>query len=200
MFARAMFARTLLAAMTAIGVTPAQAHEVVPGASGFLSMLLHPFFALEIVLLMLGLALLAGTDERQRTVLWSGIAVPVGVAIGLFAQVPMLALPGLWWWPMIAGALLGLLLASGIRIGQAGTLVAACIAAATVGLGVPRERPFLSGAIEAWGGVTVALLLLLAVVAVPRAGLRHPAARIATRVAGAWIAAIAILGLSAALR
>lgn len=189
-----------LLALLVIGATPAAAHEIWPGLPGVVSMVLHPFLAPEIVLVMMGMALLAGVDERRTTVLLCLPMAAVGVAVGLGAQGSLLAVPGLWRLPMIVAIGLGLLVASGLRIGQMTTLIAALLAAATVGLGVPRERPFLSGAIEAGAGVAIALAIMLAVVALPRARLRHPIPRIAARVAGAWIAAIALLGLAAALR
>ena len=187
-------------ALLAFGVTPAAAHEIWPGVPGVVSMVLHPFLAPEMVLVMLGLGLLAGADERPATVWLSAAMGAVGVAIGIAAQVPLLAFPGLWWWPMIVASGIGLLVASGLRIGVMVTLVVAMLAAVTVGLGMPRERPHLSGAIEAWAGVTTALGIAMAVVAWPRAMGRHPVLRIAARVAGAWIGAIGCLGLAAAMR
>ena len=189
-----------LLVLLALGSVPATAHEIWQGMPGVVSMVLHPFLAPEIVLVMAGLALLAGTDERRATVLLCALIATTGAAIGLAAQGALLAFPGPWRWPMLAASGLGLVVASGVRIGRAGTLAATLLAAAVVGLGVPRERPFLSGAIEAWVGVSVALAIMLALVTMPRASMRHPFVRIAARVAGAGIAAISMLGLAAAMR
>lgn len=183
-----------------LSATPAAAHEIWPGAPGVVSMLLHPFMTPEIVLVMAGLALLVGANERRATVLLCAPLIVAGVAIGLASQVPLLAFPGLWWWPMIVASWLGLVVASGVRVGRVATLIAALLAAVTVGLGVPRERPFVSGALEAWAGVTLALLVVLALFSVPRASAHHPLVRIAARIAGAWISAITMLGLAAAMR
>lgn len=190
----------LLAAVLVLGPSCAAAHEIVPGVSGLASAILHPFVTAEIVLVMVALALLVGAEGWSRALALCAPIIATGAAIGLRLQTALLALPALWMWPMVWAGLLGLLLASGLRIGRWPTLGLAFVSAVTVGLGVPRERPFLSGAIEAWGGATLAMLILAVALALPWAAFESALARSARRVAGAWIAAIAALGLAAALR
>ena len=54
--------------------------------------------------------------------------------------------------------------------------------------------------LEAAVAAAAALALALAAIALPRMLLRHPVARLAGRIAGAWMLAIAMLGLAASLR
>lgn len=180
--------------------TRTEAHEVIPGVVGLASAALHPFLATEIVLVMVASALLAASGERWRTLVWCSAATAAGVAIGMGLQVPLLAVPGLWRWPLAVALGLGLAVASGIRFGETARIAMVVVAAVAVGLGTPRERPFLSGAAEAWAGSVLALHVVGVVLAIPLLRFPHPALRIAARAIGSWIAAISALGLAVAFR
>lgn len=188
------------AALAILPAGPLLAHEVIPGAPGLVQAIAHPLLAEDLVLVASGLALLVGADARTGTI---GLACPVvvlGCGFGLAFQGQMLALPGLWWWPMAMAAVFGTVVASGVRVGRIATLLAAFLGAVVLGLGLPRERPHLSGAIEAGAGLVIAVVIAFAALALPQAQLSHPVVRLAGRIAGAWIAAIALLALASALR
>ena len=182
-------------------VPQASAHEIVPGVSGLVSVMLHPFVTVDTVLVMVGLALVVGA-ARSRPAVPAGIAsVLAGALAGVVIQPWALTVPGLWRWPLVVSVVLGALAAWGVSIGARALLMIGFLASLVVGLGVPPERPGWSGNLEVAAAVSLAVLTTLLVVALPRAGLgRYGAVRVAGRVVGAWCVAIASLGLAIALR
>jgi hypothetical protein len=175
----------------------AQAHEVIPGVTGFASLLLHPFVAVETALVMLGLALVTGAAESWRGLLVVCAVSMIGAAAGVMLQPWAIIAPGLWRLPLLLALLLGTAAALGRAATLPSLLVLAAAASVVIGLAVPPERPGLVGRFEAICAVASAVLIVLLVIAVPRMVLaRIWAAQLAGQIAGAWIFAIALLGMA----
>jgi hypothetical protein len=168
--------------------------------TGFASLVLHPFVAVETILVIAALALAVGATERPALVLFATLPAAAGAMLGAALQVEALLWPGLWRLPLVVGLALGMVAASGRSGGTWESLAIAFIAATTIGLGVTAEAPGLAGRFEAGAAAAAAVVLGLIVIALPRALLHHVVARLAGRVAGAWIVAIAALGLAVSLR
>jgi hypothetical protein len=183
-----------------LGPLPALAHEIVPGVMGFASLVLHPFTAVETILVIGALAFAVGSTECPALVPLCCLPAVAGGMLGAALQVEALLWPGLWRLPLFMGLALGAFAASGRSAGTWGSLAITFIAAATVGLGVIPEEPGLTGRLKAGAAAAVAIIVGLIVLALPRTFLRHAIARLATRVVAAWIVAIAALGLSVSLR
>jgi urease accessory protein len=168
--------------------------EMAPLLSAYIGGFLHPLAMPAHVLALAGLAAIAGRIGGFTPI----IPFSIGVAIGLGAlawgvgETPASDV-------LLAGAVLcGLLLASGaaatVLRGVGAPLALACGAA--LGLDSPPEAIRLGEAFAAVTGTAcgaVAALALTALAATAIAPWRHG---IALRVAGSWIAAIAILALA----
>ncbi|MGE0698482.1 MAG: hypothetical protein AB7O57_05245 [Hyphomicrobiaceae bacterium] len=187
-------AATLL--LAGLGTSHGLTHEIVPGVRGLGSLALHPLVAVDTVLVVLGMALLAGGGERPRGLLAGLPAIVLGAVAGVWLQRMALAVPGLWRAPLLVGLGLGLMVASGVAPGWRVTLACWLVSASVVALAVPPEHAGLAGRAEAVAAVTAVLGAAMALVALPRAAISSPLLRIGARVAGAWIAAIAVLGLA----
>lgn len=188
------------AALLPLATGPSAAHVLVPGVSGLASLVLHPFAGVETLLVIVAAAIVVGASERPWVLWTAALAGLVGGTLGALLQAGALAWPGLWRLPLVVAAALGAMAALGRTPGSVGCAAAACLAAITLGLGLTPERPGLSGILEAAVAAAAALALALVAIALPRMLLRHPVARLAGRIAGAWMLAIAMLGLAASLR
>jgi hypothetical protein len=175
----------------------AQAHEVIPGVTGFASLVLHPFVAVETALVMIGLALVTGAAESWRGLLFVCAVAIIGAAAGVMLQPWAILVPGLWRLPLLLALLLGTAAALGRAAALPSLFVLAAAVSVVIGLAVPPERPGLIGRLEAVCAVAAAVLIVLLVIAVPRVVLaRVRAVQLAGRIAGAWIFAIALLGMA----
>jgi hydrogenase/urease accessory protein HupE len=184
-----------------VTVSSASAHEIVPGLRGFPSLLLHPFVAVEMVLIMVGLALAAGASGPQMPLAAGMVAVMLGSLAGAVAQPSALTVPGLWRGPLVLALGLGALVATGRSLGRSVLVALGFVAAIAIGLGVPPERVGWVGKVEVAGAAAAAIAVTLLALALPRAKFAdHAPVRIATRIAGAWCVAIASLGLATGLR
>jgi urease accessory protein len=170
----------------------AAAHPI-PGVGDFYSGMLHPLLALDQIVPLIALALLAGQQQRRAAVAVLCV-LPVSVVAGAAAGLAWKAPAFLSFLNIAAMVALGLLVALSRPLPQA--LVCALAAALGLALGqalgaditadeAPRFIP----------GVALATL----VVAVYGIGLvrrlQAPWMRIAVRVAGSWVAAIGIMVL-----
>jgi hypothetical protein len=182
-------------------VLPAEAHEVVPGVRGFASLLLHPFIAVETVLLMIGLALIVGAADGRPRLIAAIITLPLGALAGVALQPLLVSVPGLWRLPLGLAFILGAAAAAGRALRLPALIALMLLVALTIAFAVPPERPGLAGRLEVAAAVNAAILLVLLVVAMPRALLnhRHPA-RLAGQILGAWIVAISLLGIANSFR
>lgn len=197
------FPRQLGLALVCTGLVipqPAEAHVIIEGVTGFASLVLHPFAAVDTILVILALALAVGANERPAVVAACFLPAIAGGLIGSQLQDKALLLPGLWRLPLVMGLAMGLLGASGRAAGTWGSLAITLLAGIAIGLGLVPEAPGLTGRLEAGAAGATAIVLGLIVVAWPRSLSRHPVLRIGGRVIAAWIVAIAALGLSVSLR
>lgn len=180
--------------------SPAAAHVIIEGVTGFASLVLHPLVAVDTILVIAALATVVGATERPMLPLLCPLPALVGGVLGVSLQLQALLWPGLWRLPLVVAIALAAYAASGRNMAPWGALAATLIAATTVGLGLVPESPDLGGRLEAGAAAAAALLLGLLVLAWPRTMTRHHIARLAGRVMSAWIAAIAALGLAVTLR
>jgi urease accessory protein len=176
-----------------IAATPCTAHMPVEGVGGFGGGLLHPLLVPAHGLSILALGLLIG-PLQNRLLVWCIFSV--ALALGLIAIALALEETPAVTILLVASALAGLLIASA-RI--APTIVT-CVLAAIVGAAIALDSPPQTIAIEegnailagTWLGASVALAAIIAIAA----RLRFPWQQIGKRIAGSWIAAIAILVLA----
>ncbi|MGD9805324.1 MAG: hypothetical protein AB7E81_02380 [Hyphomicrobiaceae bacterium] len=189
----------LISAITV--VAPAEAHEIIPGVTGFPSLLLHPFVAVETALLMAGLAVVAGVAGRVPPMISGGAAIVIGAMVGVALQSSAVLLPGLWRVPLGLAFILGALAATGWRLPAAGVVGLGLLVAIAIGIAIPPERAGLIGRLEVAAAVVSAILLVILLIAVPRIAFdRLRPVRVAGQILGAWILAIALMGLAISLR
>lgn len=179
---------------------PASAHEIWPGAPPVIGAALHHVQAPELVLLILAGALVAGSLARCWHVALAVPVLAVGLGAGLVAQPLLIGVSGLWRLPLLLSALAGLSVAAGVRGSTLATIGLLAVLAVATGLGIPRERPGLSGALEAWLAACLLNVFAALLLGLPQQLVRHRSMGLAARIAGAWIAAISLLGLAASLR
>jgi hydrogenase/urease accessory protein HupE len=191
------FLTAIISIATVLLAGTANAHEILPGVTGFASLLLHPFVAVETVLLMLGLAFVAGATESGRAILLACTVVVIGAGAGVMLQPSAIMVPGIWRLPLLLALVLGTVAATGRSAALPVLFILALLVSVVVGIAVPPERPGFEGRLETIAAVGVAILAVVLVIAVPRALLgRFRIVRLAGQVAGAWIFAIALLGMA----
>lgn len=190
--------RSLAAGALLLAAPPAWAHGTLPGGGGFLTGALHPFAAVEHLVLLLALGLLMGRLTRERR--GPGLALlAAGLALGLAAAATLAALP----LPASARgpAILALALACGLllaleRLPPPPLLAAMGLGAGLlVGLDTDLAAPPLAPAL----GVLVGVFLIVLDAAALSAWATRPPFPIVRRVAGSWIAATAFMLLALAL-
>jgi urease accessory protein len=159
--------------------------------------LLHPLATPVQVIALAGLALIVPRNKRNAAFASSAVEVAfaVGLAIGLGAleegagETP--AADGL-----LAGATLcGLLAASGVRASAALALPVALISGIALGLDSPPDAVNMAEAVATLIGIACGAVVALALMASLAIRIGRPWRGVALRVAGSWIAAIAILAL-----
>lgn len=177
----------------------AYAHAPIEGLGTFYGYFLHPFFAPETALLVIGSALLAGQQGRQGARAGLG-----GVALGLAAGLVAIAV-----WPemsidprfvLIAAALAGALLTldQSLHVFIPFLLGLTCGAVITL----DPDLAVLEGR-DVWlarAGLAAGLLFFTAVVSGLSAESRLPVLLIGRRILGAWVVAAAILVLALSLK
>jgi hypothetical protein len=159
--------------------------------------LLHPLTTPVDVIALVGLALIVPRNKRNAAFASAIIEVTfaVGLAIGLGAlaagvgEAP--AADGL-----LAGATLcGLLAASGVRASVARALPVALMSGVALGLDSPPQAINLAEAVATLIGTACGAVVALALMASLAIRIGRPWQGVVLRVAGSWIAAIAILAL-----
>lgn len=184
---------------------PAAAHQIVPGVTGFPSLMLHPLASADTTLCLLAAGLLIGLRGPLRPVLGAA-ALAAGVALGAASQLVFTgALPSLVFvvllnLPLGLAGLGGVLVATAPRLGPVGLAAALVALAAMIGMLLLPEAPGIAGLAEAAAGALLGAVLAAALVAVP---VRLVGARFGTvpaRVVGSWLAAVAIFMLALSLR
>jgi urease accessory protein len=191
--------RALAAAPLSLSAGPAAAHGGLPGGGGFLSGALHPFAAVEHLVLLLALGLLAGLLPRERRPRALALLL-AGLLAGLAATVTGRA--GLLPAGTVAAAILALALIGGLLLALDPALPAAAVpgVALAAGLAVGADTEVGgASALAAAAGVVVGAFLIVLDAAALSAWATRPPLPIARRVAGSWIAAIAIMLLALAI-
>lgn len=176
---------------------PAQAHSPIEGLNDFYAGALHPFLAPAHLVVLLALGLAIGQHAQpalaraKPPLLALLLALPLGLATHRLAGDPD-----------TDRALLGLAAALGLAVAAQWRAPAAALAVLTVAIALnvgwgsgpggvgDRER------VLALAGTAASVLLLVTYVAVIASHATRPALRVATRVAGSWLAATALLVLA----
>lgn len=189
--------RALGAAALLLGAGPASAHGGLSGG-GALSGALHPFAAVEHLVLLLALGLLAGRLPRERrggtfALLLAGLLAGLAAtAIGGVVLLPAGAATA----AILALALLaGLLLALDPDLPKAALPAAALVAGLAVGTDTEVGG---ASALAAAAGVVGGVFLIVLDAAALSAWATRPPLPVARRVAGSWIAAVALMLLALA--
>ena len=197
---RRAWVATLAGSAAAGSATSAEAHLVNTDLGPFYGGLVHPLTALEHLLPLVALGLLAGQQgsATARRVL---LALPLGLAGGAWLSYPRPTWSGIQILNLLSLLVLGLLvsvnwhLPTGVTEGLSlivGVTHGVANGAAAAAAGVSPDL-FVAGLLAA--GVALATLVPALVLS-----LRAAWGRIAVRVVGSWIAAVGLLMVSFALR
>jgi hydrogenase/urease accessory protein HupE len=181
----------LLAAMLA-ATTPAQAHLMNSGFGPFYDGLAHPLISPEDLLPAVAMTLLAGLGgvRAGRFVL---ATLPAAWLAGMAAGWAI-GLPGApAWLNALVTALLGVLVASDLRLPLALVIAVAAALGALHGYDNGHDLAATTDALLGIAGITVSLFAIVSLLAGQVAVLRAHWARLAVRISGSWIAAIGML-------
>lgn len=165
------------------------------GAESFVRGLLHPVVTPAHLISLLGLGLVAGRD-----VLWAQSRIIAAFAVGLTGGLGAIA----WGFGetsandvlVAVAALCGLAAATGVLMPVWFAVPAALVSGVAVGLDSPPDVISLGEAVLMLIGTACGAVAALAAIAVAASALSRLWHGVATRVAGSWIAAIAILVLA----
>ena len=190
-------ARATIIALASIGLplllaTVAEAHSVNKQFGDFYGGMLHPLTALEHLVPILGLGLLAG-QQGNSSARWVLLLFPIGLFAGATAAGHLEPSPLVEWFNRLSFIALGALVASAWRM----PLPALGLSAIVLGLSHGYENTadisqtvamhlFIPGVVV----TGIAMVAIFAAVAVSREPVWQ---KIAVRVVGSWIAAIGIL-------
>lgn len=183
--------------------SPAAAHGTLPGGSGFAAGFVHPFVAVEHLLLLAGFGIVMGRQSRRRPLIGLLAGLCAGFGAGMWGIVAVLAMPLLPVILMLA-LVTGGLLAANLRLSAPAlmglaALVGLVVGADTDGPGGPGGPGDAATLIACAGTVTGVLAIVLNAMA----GAQYGSGRLSgipLRVAGSWIAAAALLILAFLLR
>lgn len=182
------------------GCPTVAAHEAWPGAPTLVSAIYHPLASLDLALMLAAYALLLGAASPRGAPFMGCIAALPSLAAGFAAQPWVLSVPGLWRLPLACSLAAGTLAAAGWRPTGTTAAAAGLLIGLVLGLGASQERPGMTAAIETIAGSGLALALIVMLVALPCRLADRYWSPLPGRIAGAWIAAISLLGLAAGLR
>jgi len=181
----------------------ARAHSPLPGIEGFYAGLLHPLTAPEQILALLAVALLLAPMARHGIArAWSAFALAAAAGIGLGQVGLATGQEGLVL--LVLACLAASLGALGPKAPPAslGIALAGCAGLLLGILSTPDPGALEGTAITVFGslvGVTVALLYAAGGLGWVLDRYRQPAVRLGSRIAAAWVAAIALLMTAFAL-
>lgn len=176
---------------------PALAHGTLAGGGGFYAGALHPFLAWEHTLALVTLGLVLGAPRPGRAAL---IGLALGLGAGLsFGALAVPAAPGL----LAAAAVLAGALAAGLALPLSMLALGAAGVGAAVGIDTAVPVAASADPVEIaapFAGLACGVfVIVLDAMALASLALRPPFA-VALRVAGSWIAAVAIMALALGLR
>src|SRR5262245_31633898 len=188
----ALLPRSTIILVALVLATPARAHEVF-GIGGIPGGLLHPLLVPSHALTLVALSLLIGQQAQRRAALVALFAV--GMIAGLIVIVSAIALD------RTNDAVLAVAAVAGLAVALARPLwAAAAVLAVAAGIAieldsVPQEISMMATFLALTATIVSAVLAVLVVSALAASWRRHWQ-HVGMRVAGSWIAAIAILTLA----
>jgi urease accessory protein len=173
--------------------TAAAAHGNIPGVGAFYAGLLHPLLVPVELLFLLAIALMLGGLGREA----SRFGVPllgVGIVGGLIFSTTI-GLSGRVTTALLLGAtvLAALSVAAAIRLPLAISLLVSLGGGVALGLDAAPDETGLSETLVSGAATLLGAIIVGLVGAALVLGRRQEVARIACRVAGSWIASVAIL-------
>jgi urease accessory protein len=178
---------------------PAAAHSPIEGIGSFYAGLLHPFAVPAHAMALTALALLLGQGDLATARLGLSVAVAalcLGLAVGprLTETLPFPALL------LVAALVLGTTVALAPPLPRPLSATAAGLVSLGVGLDSAPSAADLGEVLAALGGTAAGATLLIVVLTGVTTGRDRAWQRIGIRIAGSWIAAIALLVLALALQ
>lgn len=192
------------ASLTAVILVPdiALAHGGLPGGGGFYSGVVHPFLALEQTLALLALGLLLGQQPGRfsRSPL-AGLAVGLGLGLATGTEVMPTGFGSsatLGFALIFAG-----LLALALPVGPWGLIVTGGLAGWVVGLDTDMPIELTDAMIDSlspYAGVFTGVFLIVLNAAALAHAAQRPPWSYGVRVAGSWMAAIALMVLALGFR
>lgn len=173
-----------------VALSPAHAHEAIGGAGLFVNGVLHPAIEPAHLLSLLALGLWIGRHDRnalRRSIVAFATALIAGLFAGSLGTLPPVV-------PLAFALVLGCLVAGASQWPATLAAMMSVATAATIG--------FDSGSDDWVPGLGIWVGAMLIVLNIVNLAVRFDAAwlRIAIRIAGAWIAAIALILLALSLR
>lgn len=183
------------AAITAASATQAVGHPVLPGVTGFPSMMLHPLLLEHQLLCVMAAGLILARAAPQRPL--SGLALITASVIGGNAARGFLPMYG-FYVPFVLTAIVatGLLVVSFERPAFAAAAICLIALGAAIGLDTSAEGPGIWHVAEA---IAASLLTTLIVATLIGVAFRSPARAwviILARIIAAWITAAALMMLA----
>lgn len=175
--------------------TEAIAHEVVSGVSGFPALILHPVIIPDFLLCLIAAALLVARATAITP--FAGIAaLSFAIPIGLLAQNTVLSIPFSNLLPLSLAGLTGLVIALVPGVRMLPGLLAILLLGGAVGLGIFAEGPTPSDLFQAMIAAMISGAVFIVAIGWPLSKLQSLWGKTLIRVAGAWIAAIAMMVLA----
>lgn len=167
----------------------------MPGVGDFYAGMLHPLTAIEFLLPMIALSLLAGQQDRRSAIAML-VTFPLSLAVGAVLGIPVHLPSVVSWINLSSMAAIGLLVATARPMPLSVPTALSTVLGLTIGLANGVE---LGEQVSAWRfipGLALAGLLLVGYGIGCVRRLTTPWMRIGFRVLGSWIAAVGILVLS----
>ena len=185
----------LAAGLLCYATSGAEAHNVIPGTSGFTGGLLHPLLVPSHVLALIALGLLIGAFRRRTQFALLGAFVIASLAS--FALIAMAySATRAETLILCLAAVTGLMLAANLALSAPFcAALAAFMAAAILFDSVPSVLTVRETALSLAGTVLSAVVILAATAGIS-AALPPSVKTIAVRIAGSWIAASAVMVLA----
>jgi len=185
----------LLTCVALFSSLPAHAHDVIPGVSGFVGRILHPFIITEHLFCLILAGLIAGLYGPR--VIWISLGLLLGgILIGFLAQSVIPIISWLWMLPLGAAMIAGLMVLSAAPIGAQFWVGIIFMLGFSVGLETDPEGVFFMDKLRTLGGLVLAGGAVLLTIGWPLQGTERSWVRILARVVSSWITAIAMLVLA----
>ncbi|MCB1464351.1 MAG: hypothetical protein KDJ90_18480 [Nitratireductor sp.] len=165
--------------------------------TGFAGSMLHPLVTLEQAFLLLACVLIAGRMER-RALPSAALALAAGLMAGKGAHLAVASLSAYWYAQLAAALVGGLAVAAFGRI-RAGFGIALIFALCFVlSVGIVPEQPTELGLVLAVAATIASGLIMLALAGLTLTFVRSGWGGVLIRIAGAWLAAVALVNLALA--